>query len=196
MTRAGAALLLSLAPAGCGVGDGPSEDCDLPTTYEKSPGAALQGAGWHRVYVQGGSSTPGSDGRYAMSEHRTDIEASDHFLLSQGALVEWTHPVADALTGLYFLHIAKVDEPDVTARYELSLVHGGEAIPVLSVDDPEDGQTGYVPYEGCFASSASTVAPVAGDHLLLRAMNLTGGELGVVVQPPDYFTWVDVEVAP
>ena len=190
-----AILVLALCSA-CGVGDGPSEDCDLPTIYEKSPGDGLEGAGWHRIYVQGGSSTAAGDGRYAMSEHRGDIEASDHFLLSEGALVEWTYPVQQALTGLYFLHVAKVDEPDVTARYALSLVHDGEAIPALTVDDPEDGETGYVPYEGCFAASGTAVQPSPGDHLLLSAMNLTGGELGVVIQPPDYFTWLDVEVAP
>ncbi len=188
------AVLIALVLGGCA--DGPSDACELPSVYEKSPGASLEGAGWHRIYVQGGSATPGADGRYGMSEHRTDVDASDHFLLSQGALVEWTYPVTDALTGLVHLHVAKVDEPDVTARYELSLVHDGDAIPILSVDDPEDGQTGYVPYEGCFAASAATVEPVAGDHLRLTAMNLTGGELGIVIQPPDYFTWVDVEVAP
>ena len=190
------ALLLALSPAGCAAGDGSSEDCDLPTLYEKSPGDALEGPGWHRVYVQGGSATPAADGRYGMNEHRNVIESSDHFLLSQGAVVEWTYPVLDALTGFFSLHVAKIDEADVVARYTLSLVHDGAPIGLLSVDDPEHGEQGYVPFEGCFVEPAAAVAPSPGDHLRLSAMNLTGGELGIVIAPPDYFTWLDVEVAP
>ena len=187
-----AVLALGLCHAGCAA----PPSCDLPTLYEKSPGDALEGPGWHRLYVQGGSSTPGADGRYGMKEHKNEIEASDHFLLSQGAVAEWTYPVLDALTGSVFLHVAKVDEPDVTARYTLSYVHDGEAIPMLSVDDPEDGVDGYVPFEECFHASGAAVRPSPGDTLLLTAMNLTGGELGIVIAPPDYFTWLDVEVAP
>ena len=195
MTRLPSALLLSLACVGCpGAADPP--ECDLPTVYEKSPGDALEGAGWHRIYVQGGSSAPDADGRYGMKEHRNEIESSDHFLLSQGALVEWTYPVVDALTGSFFLHVAKVDEDEVTARYDLSFVHDGAAIPILTVDDPEVGVQGYVPFEGCFYESAVSVEPSPGDFLLLSIMNLTGGELGVVISPPDYFTWLDAEVAP
>ncbi len=187
-----ALLALTLPLSAC---SGPAT-CDLPTLYEKSPGDALEGPGWHRIYVQGGSSTPDADGRYGMKEHKNDIEAADHFLLSQGALAEWTYPVLDALSGSFFLHVAKVDEPEVTARYELALVHDGEPIPILSVDDPEDGIDGYVPFEECFRENRAAVQPSPGDYLLLSAMNLTGGELGIVIAPPDYFTWVDVEVAP
>ncbi len=185
-------LVLALPLTACAA----APTCDLPTLFEKSPGDALEGPGWHRIYVQGGSSTPDANGRYGMKEHKNDVEAADHFLLSQGALAEWTYPVLDALTGSFFLHVAKVDEPEVTARYELALVHDGEPIPILSVDDPEDGIDGYVPFEECFAESRAAVQPSPGDYLLLSAMNLTGGELGIVIAPPDYFTWVDVEVAP
>jgi len=186
-------LAALLALVGCtGAGE---PECDLPTLYEKSPGDALEGPGWHRIYVEGGSATPGSDGRYGMAEHRNDVGSSDHFLLSAGALVEWTYPVLDRLTGSFFLHVAKVDEEDVTARYELALVRGGTTIPILSVDDPEDGAGGYVPFEQCFHEPAAAVAPSPGDYLLLSAMNLTGGELGVVIAPPDYFTWLDAEVS-
>ncbi len=188
-------LCLAALAGACTAVDGPPE-CDLPSVYEKSPEDALEGPGWHRIYVQGGSSTPGSDGRYGMNEHRNEIAASDHFLLSQGALVEWTYPVVDALTGTAFLHVAKVDEEGVTARYELDFVHDGEPIPMLSVDDPEDGVQGYLPFEGCFGDSAAAVEPSPGDYLLLTAMNLTGGDLGIVIAPPDYYTWIDVEVAP
>ncbi len=191
-TLMGAVVCVSWhASAGCA---GPS--CDLPTLYEKSPGDGLQGPGWHRIYAQGGSSTPDAEGRYGMREHKNEVAAEDHFLLSQGALAEWTYPVLDALTGSVSLHVAKVDEPGVTARYALALVHDGEPIEILSADDPEDGVDGYVPFEECFLSSAAAVAPLPGDHLLLSALNLTGGELGIVVAPPDYFTWLDVEVAP
>ncbi len=185
-----AAVALALTQVGC-----PAPACDPPTLYEKSPGDALEGPGWHRIYVQGGSSAPDADGRYGMKEQRGDIEASDHFLLSQGAVAEWSYPVLDPLTGTVFLHVAKVDEPEVTARYELSFVHDGRAIPILSVDDPEDGIDGYVPFEECFAAAGVSMTPSPDDHLLLSVMNLTGGELGVVIAPPDYYTWLDVEVA-
>jgi len=191
-------LAAILSALGCsdkgGGGDTGPPVCDLPTLYEKSPGDALEGSGWHRLYVQGGSGEPGSDGRYGMSEHRTEIETSDHFLLSQGALVEWTYPVIDPLTGTAALHIAKVDEPGVVARYELFLVHEGEPIEILSVDDPHEGNQGYVPFEGCFGDPAAAVPTGSGDHLILRAVNLTGGEMGIVVNSPDYYTWIDVEV--
>lgn len=192
----GGCLLLGLSVGLSACAEGAMEDCDLPTLYEKSPGDALQGAGWHRIYVQGGSATPDPDGRYGMNEHRNAIASSDHFLLSQGALVEWTYPVLDRLSGSVSLHVAKVDEADVVARYELALMHEGAAIELVSVDDPEHGEDGYVPFEACFLASAAAVEPSPGDHLLLRAMNVSGGELGIVISPPDYFTWVDVEVAP
>ena len=197
-----ASLVLALAVA-CRSDDpktgdtaAPEAVCDLPLLYEKSPGDALQGAGWHRIYVQGGSSTPDAEGRYSMSEHRNEVESSDHFLLSMGALVEWTYPVVDPITGTVALHVAKVDEPGVTVRYELSLVHDRVPLEILSVDDAHEGVQGYVPFEGCYLRLAAAVVTSPGDYLLMRATNLTGGELGIVISAPDYYTWVDVEVAP
>ncbi len=168
--------------------------CDLPAMFEKSPTDALEGAGWHRIYVEGGSAAPGPDGRFGMKEHRNQIAAGDHFLLSAGTLVEWTYSLLDAITGRVFVHIARVDEPGVVGRYELFVVHNGANIPMFSVDDSKEGVMGYVPYENCFAQGAAAVSPGAADHLLLRATNLSGGQLGIVISPPDYFTWLDIEV--
>lgn len=170
-------------------------DCELPLVYEKSPSDALEGEGWHRLYVQGGSAVPDADGRYGMGEHRNEISVGDHFLLSAGALVEWTYPVVDPLTGLVFLHVARVDEPGLVGRYELFLVRDGEPIEMLTIDDEEQGQQGYVPFEACWSAPAVQGEPGQDDFLLLRMTNLTGGELGIVVNAPDYFTWVDIEVA-
>ncbi len=197
--RLAASALLALGVACTGdtndTGDSaPIPVCDLPLTYEKSPEAELSGSGWHRIYVDGVSGTPDEQGRYQMREHRNLIALGDHFLLSAGALVEWTYPVADTLTGRAHLHVARVDEPDLVARYELLLVRATGTLPILSVDDGDDGEQGYVPYEDCFHAPAAAVPVEDSDHLLLRMTNLTGGELGIVVAPPDYFTWVDVEV--
>jgi len=184
--------------AGCGDGGDAGADagtpCDRPTLFEKSPGAELEGAGWHRVYVQGGQATPDADGRFGMSEQRVDLATGDHFVLSSGALVEWIYPVGDAITGEAFFHIARVDDPGVVGRYELFLVHDGEEIELATVDDPDNGEMGYVPFEACLFGGATAVDPSVGDYLLLRVTNLTGGTLGVVTRAPDYFTWIDVDV--
>jgi len=165
--------------------------CDLPLVFEKSPGSALEGAGWHRLYIQGAEQAAGPDGRYAMSEHRVDVASGDHFLLSQGALVEWTHPVGAPLTGHIFLHLARTDDPDVVARYELLLLRGGEIAQALEIDDPATGEMGYDPFERC----VHVDVPGSGvDALVLRVTNLPGGMLGVVTRAPDYYTWIDLEL--
>jgi len=187
------ACVLAAACGDDGDGGGP-EPCDLPLVYEKSPGAALEGAGWHRIYIQGGEADPLPDGRFGMSEFRNEVASGDHFLLSAGALVEFTYPVVDAITGHVALHIARTDDAGVVSRYELSLVRDGEPVQILSLDDPDSGDMGYVPFEGCFFGGASIEA-AAGDYLLLRVTNITGGMLGVVTRSPDYFTWIDVQVA-
>jgi len=190
-----------VAAAACGDdgGDGAGADaaaavCDRPLVYEKSPGDALEGSGWHRIYVQGSGADPLPDGRFGMNEQRNVIASGDHFLLSSGALVEFTYPVVDAITGHVFLHLARVDDPGVTARYELWLVHGGEPIEIFSTDDPDSGDMGYVPFERCFVGAQAAVAPEPGDALLMRVTNLSGGMLGVVIRSPDYFTRIAVEV--
>ncbi len=190
--RAKMSIALALLLAGCGVDAGPS--CDRPTLFEKSPGAALEGTGWHRVYIQGGGATPDADGRFGMAEQRVDLATGDHFLVGAGTLREWIYPVNDAITGEAFLHIARVDDPGGVARYELVLVHDGAEIELVTVDDPDMGEMGYSPFEGCFFGEATSVYPSPGDYLLLRVTNLTEGALGVVTRAPDYFTWIDVEV--
>jgi hypothetical protein len=197
-SNSGFAVVLAMLALAAACGDGTDggaggmEPCDLPTgPYEKSPGAALEGAGWHRMYVQGGEAAPLPDGRFAMSELRNEVAFGDHFLLSAGALVEFTYPVVDALTGHVALHIARTDDPGVVARYQLSVVRGAETVRIFSFDDPDSGDMGYVPFEGCFYGGEV----IAGDSLLLRITNITGGMFGVVVRSPDYFTWIDVEVA-
>jgi hypothetical protein len=176
-------------------GDGPDQPiCDRPATFEKSPGPALAGPGWHRIYIQGSAAAPGMDGRFGMSEQRAEVVSGDHFLLSAGALAEWTYPVETAISGRAFLHIARVDDPGVVARYELALIHGAETISLVGVDDAGSGDMGYVPFEECFFAPGADGEPGAGDHLLLRVTNLSGGMLGVVTRSPDYFTWVDLEV--
>ena len=187
-----AAVLLGLVAAGCGGGADDPPVCDRPATFEKSPGPALEGAGWHRIYVQGASSTPDADGRYGMSEDRVDIDANDHFLLSPGAYVEWWYPVIDQVGGEVFLHIARTADEGVTTGVELAYLGDGVDTTLLSTEDTDTGGIGYVPYEDCLGVDAP--APAAGDALLLRITNLTGGMLGVVTRPPDYFTWIEVLV--
>ncbi len=195
----GARTLIALVwlLAGCGDGGDAGVDagppCDRPTLFEKSPGAALEGVGWHRVYIQGGSAIPDADGRFGMSEQRVDLATGDHFILSTGALVEWIYPINDGITGEAFLHIARVDDPGVIARYELVLFHDGAEIELVTVDDADNGEMGYIPFERCFFEQEITVDPSPGDYLLLRVTNLTGGTLGVVTRAPDYFTYIDVE---
>ena len=185
---------LAVAVTACSGADQVEPNCDHPALFEKSPGAALEGSGWHRIYVQGGESTPDSDGRFGMTENRNETANGDHFLLSQGALVEWRYPIVDALTGHVFFHVARVDDLGVIAHYSLSVVRADETTELVSVDDPDTGEMGYVPFEECFFGVGGDVAAQAGDHLLLRVSNATGGMLGVVVRSPDYYTWVDVEV--
>lgn len=129
-----------------------------------------------------------------MTERRNEVASGDHFLLSAGALAEWSHPVAAPLTGHVFLHMAHVDGDGVVVRFELSLVRGGDEIQLVEVDDSSDGEMGYVPFEGCFHGAGADRAVQAGDHLLLRATNLTDGMLGIVTRSPDYFTWIEVEM--
>ncbi len=165
--------------------------CDLPQLFEKSPGASLEGAGWHRLYIQGAERGAGDDGRFSMSEHRSEIASGDHFLLNQGALVEFTHSVAQPLTGHVFVHIARTDDPEVVGRYELFLMHGDEAVQAFEIDDPVTGEMGYDPFERCVRVDASEPGI---DGLMLRVTNLTGGMLGVVTRAPDYYTWIDLEL--
>lgn len=165
--------------------------CERPLVFEKSPGDALEGAGWHRLYIQGGEQVAGPDGRFSMSEHRSEVVSGDHFLLSQGALVEWTHPVARPLTGNVFVHVARTDDPEVVGRYELLLLRGEDVELAFGIDDPASGEMGYEPFERCVRVNLG--APGV-DGLLLRVTNLTGGTLGVVTRAPDYYTWIDVEL--
>ncbi len=188
-------LVLFFAVGCAGVEEPRDPDCsDRPLALEKSPDHALEGSGWHRVYVQGASFTPDANGRYGMAEDRIDIEEGDHFLLSQGSVVEWEYPIRDTLSGDLFLHVARTDEEGVEARHELLLLHDGETIELASVDENTDGVTGYIPYEHCFYQADAAIEPSAGDSLLMRTTNLTGGQLGVVVKAPDYFTWFEIEV--
>lgn len=183
-----------VAGAGCAGDDDVIPTCDLPTLFEKSPGPALEGSGWHRIYVQGGEATPDGQGRFGMTENRNETANGDHFLLGAGALVEWRYPIADALTGHVFFHIARVDDPGVSANYTLSLERDGESIAMVDIDDADTGDMGYVPFEECFFGAGTNVSPEPGDFLLLRAINITGGMLGIVIRAPDYYTWIDVEV--
>jgi hypothetical protein len=167
--------------------------CDHAGLFEKSEGESLQGAGWHRLYLDGGSGVLGADGRYRMTEHRNLAALGDHFLLSAGALVEWGHPLDDPLSGLMKLHVARVNDPGVVARYALFLERPGAApAELFSVDVDQDGHNGTVPYEHCF--SADVPRMKGGASLLLRMTNLSGGDLGIVVAAPDYYSWVDIEL--
>ena len=190
------ACVCAVAFMGAACGDAATNDplvCDRPLTYVKSPGPALEGTGWHRIYIQGGSAIPDENGQYGMTENRGEVLSSDHFLLNAGSLAEWVYPIVDRLEGHVFLHMARVNDPGVVALYELALVHDGVEVPLLDVEDDADGVMGYMPFERCFFAGSVDLAPVAGDHLLLRVINLTGGTLGVVTQTPDYFTWIDIE---
>jgi len=174
---------------------GPVEaQCDLPEIYEKSPGDVLEGSGWHRLYLQGGAAPPDPLGRYALTEQRNAVALGDHFLLSAGALVEWTHPVVDSISGLVSFHIAHVDDPGFGAAYELFLEHAGELIEIARVEDSTPGELGYAPYEGCFYAEAAAVPPGADTQLLLRVTNRSDTTFGVVINSPDHFSWIDVRV--
>ena len=158
------------------------------------PTDALAGSGWHRIYLHGSSAQTDADGRFPMTEHRAQVSEADHPLLAEGTLAEWTYPVTSALTGEVFLHLARVDEPGVVGRYELLLMHRGKSRELFVIDDSAPGDSGYTPHESCNRGRRADVAIEPGDHLLLRATNLTGGTLAVVVRGPDYFTFIDVEV--
>jgi len=186
--------LAAVAVLGVACADPAAPVCDRPETFEKSPGPALEGTGWHRVYLQGAQAQPDGDGRYAMSEQRADILPSDHFLLSAGAYVEWTYPVISRPRGEVFLHIAATTDPDVHVRHQVWYVHAGDAGALVDAESTDDGAMGYEPFEGCFGGAPADGDPIAGDSLQVRVTNLTGGMLGVVTRPPDYFTWIDVAV--
>lgn len=168
--------------------------CDLPDYYVVSPTHELEGSGWHRLFVQGSTSDADDLGRFAMTELRHEVANNDHFLLNAGALVEWVYPVKQALTGRVFGHLARTNDPGVVVRYELYLIHDDRQIEIFAAEDSALGDKGYTPFEACFEMSAAGVEPTEGDRLLLRAINVTGGMLGIVTRAPDYFTWLDVEV--
>lgn len=168
--------------------------CDLPSYYVVSPGHALEGSGWHRLFVQGGTADADELGRFGMTELRHEVANDDHFLLSAGALVEWVYPVKQAITGRVFGHMARTNDPGVIVRYELYLIHAGREIEIFTAEDSAPGDKGYTPFEACFEMASAEVSPEEGDRLLLRAINVTGGTLGIVTRAPDYFTWIDVEV--
>jgi hypothetical protein len=172
----------------------PSAGCDLPDYFVVSPDHALEGSGWHRLFLQGGTAQADDLGRFGMTELRHEVANDDHFLLSPGALVEWVYPVNQALTGRVFGHIARTNDPDVVVRYELYLIHAGREIELFTAEDSAPGDKGYTPFEECFEMPRAEVAPEPGDRLLLRALNLTGGMLGIVTRAPDYFSWLDLEV--
>ncbi len=195
-TALGACLILCTAAAAC---TEPTQQavppvCDLPAMFVKSPTDDLAGPGWHRLYTQGSGATSGADGRFGLTEHRADVELGDQFLLSSGALVEWSYPVLEPLTGRVSIHVAHVEDLGTGVLYELFLVHDGHPIELLHLEDASNGESGWHPLVGCFHGSGATVRPVPGDHLLLRITNETGGYYGVVVNSPDHFTWLEVEV--
>ena len=91
------------------------------------------------------------------------------------------------------MHVAKDSEEGVTARYEVVVRHG-EAEHLLAVfEDDAPGDKGRAPFTA--ETPAPDEPPPACGVLTARFTNMTGGTLGIVVVPPDYLSWIDLEVA-
>ncbi len=158
---------------------------------EPCPQAEPLTPGWNRLYLQGAGVSPDDDGSFPLLTDRRLIEEGDHFILSEGSFVELSHPIATPLTGAVRVHVAKDSEAGVTARYEVLFEAPDGRHTLASFDDDTPGDKGQVPFD---AESAAAAPPTCG-RLVARFSNLTGGTLGIVVVPPDYLSWIEVEAA-
>ena len=175
-----------LVLSGCGAAEAPAPDA--ATGAMCTP----REPGWLRLYVQGASGVADADGVYPLVDDRRLVLPGDHFLLSVGSYVEASAALPTHWTGRLRLHVARDDDPGVVGRYEvLRRSHGVDTI-LYTTDDSARGNKGRTPFDHDLQAT-----PPAGcdDSLVLRVTNLSGGRLGVVVVPPDYMTWLDVEIS-
>lgn len=187
-------LVLALLPSapGC-TGDDASPEPDTAQTVGVCTPLAEGGEGSTRLYLQGAGGQPNAQGRYPLLDDRRDVLGGDHFIMSSGSFVEFTLPAGLALGTTIKVHIARDDTSGVIARYELVALRDGVEVALGALDDGERGNKGRTPFDGAIETSAPLGC---ADELLLRVSNVTGGTLGIVVVPPDYYSWIEVDVLP
>jgi len=123
-----------------------------------------------------------------------DLVHGEHFLVGQGAFVEFAIPLCADITGDVVFYIPNFDEEGSQALHQLFVVHGGTETLIAEAVDDEAGQSGYNPFIRVLAGTDPDAQP--GDTLLLRSTNLNGYQFSVMVfhPPSEYESWILINV--
>ncbi len=178
-------VALVLLSIGCGADE-------TSPAAEPCPDLEALSPGMHRLYLQGAGGTANADGRYALLTDRRLVLDGDHFIMNAGAFVEFELPIGAAPIEAATIHIARDDDPGVTAEYARARLRDGAEIPLAAVEDAERGNKGRTPSD--LAVDVTGTDATCHDRLLVRLTNLTGGTLGIVVVQPDYLSWIDLTI--
>lgn len=150
----------------------------------------------HKLYLQGRKATPDAEGRYPMLEDEAEIVHGEHFLINQGAYVEWAAPLcADIDSRIYFYIPNNEDAQDwADATWELFVVGpSGETLVAETRDNTQYGKMGYNPFEAEVLGTNLDVS--LGDVLLVRVTNHSPNWYGIVIfnPPSKYMAWIEVD---
>jgi len=118
----------------------------------------------------------------------------EHFLVGQGAFVEFETILCADITGDVVFYIPNFDVTGSEALHQLFVVHQGSEQLIAETVDGEAGQSGYNPFVRELTGVDPDVQP--GDKLLLRSTNLNGYQFSVMVwrPPSEYESWILVTV--
>jgi hypothetical protein len=118
----------------------------------------------------------------------------EHFLVGQGAFVEFETTLCADISGDVAFYIPNFDVAGSEALHQLFVVHNGVEQLIAEAIDTEAGQSGYNPFVRLISGADPRVEP--GDTLRLRSTNLNGYQFSVMVwQPPsEYESWILIDV--
>lgn len=181
--------------------DGPSPDLPVPpdmSYVDSLPGLpCIQGAGTHRLWLQGRGEDPDALGRYPLHEDAAQIVHGEHFLVGRRSFVEFIAPLCGDIGGHVYFYMPNNEDPAAIADvdYELLVARGGvEALVAQTRDNVQYGSSGYVPFEADVNGTAREAGP--GDLLVLRVTNRSDEWYAMVIffPPSEYMAWIDVEL--
>lgn len=130
-----------------------------------------------------------------MFEDRNAIVHGEHFLINEGAFVEWVVPLCVDIGGSVQFYIPNNEDADAVAdaRWEVFVVHGDSETSVAQTqDNVQYGQMGYTPFEDQVNGQDRVVE--SGDVLLVRVTNESPNWYAVVIfnPPSEYMAWIEV----
>lgn len=118
----------------------------------------------------------------------------EHFLIGQGAYVEFSTTLCADINGEVAFYIPNFDVDGSQALHQLFVVHDGQEQLIAQAVDDEAGFSGYNPFIRVLSGVDPEVTP--GDTLLLRTTNLNGLDFSVMVwrPPSEYESWITINV--